>query len=33
MREAEDTTVVEQRVLSDYDSALGIDLGGDGLVS
>ena len=33
VREAEDTTVVEQRVLSDYDSALGIDLGGDGLVS
>jgi len=30
---AEDATVVEQRALSDYDTALGIDLGGDGMVS
>jgi hypothetical protein len=32
VREPEDQ-IVEQRTLSDYDTALGIDLGEDGLVS
>ncbi|BBZ12051.1 transposase [Mycobacterium branderi] len=33
VREPEDPITVEQRSLTDYDSALGIDLGEDGLVS
>jgi transposase len=33
VREPEDQVIVEQRALSDYDTALGVDLGEDGLVS
>lgn len=33
VREPTDQISVEQRSLSDYDTALGIDLGEDGLVS
>jgi transposase len=33
VREVDDTTTVEQRALSDYDTALGIDLGEGGLAS
>jgi hypothetical protein len=33
VREPDEQVVVEQRSLSDYDAALGIDLGDGGLVS